>query len=620
MFQTVLVTTPKNMPESSKKSGAVMGGWICLILGLLILGKSVWLVIFYGPLFAVSLILGIVALSQGRKGHGLGIILTAVIAVPLIWGLTSLVRSAQAIENTAAWMDAHPPPNWKAPVAPTNAEAPANPIPAYNRSSVEVPAQAKVVEPEPTKPPTQQLPPSSSGNTSTPVIASQPDKPSQLEVQQPKFADLLNQDFTQADARSLQPAHIERLPANVNIDVTPSFSNDGQKLAFVDQAESGRLPGISIFDLATFAVTKRLNPSELVYKICWSPDDNKLFYVSSQGANHVLDISTDKDLSLPIQGGALNHTVTNLRWPSSDKVVATYSEPYVITLNLDSLKTQVQHSDRDNIDSLFRSSRSHSKSFISSQDLHRLGGDGSYLVVKNLDDSAITPLVANVREDAWYVVEPSLHTVLLLGRDEVRVVFMKLKEAGLHSWEFSLPPQPPTSELARYVKKKVPFRAKVYAPAINPLNGKMVGIDRQRFKGWVLIKEWRGMTDVVAVTRIEFEPIAEGDIVTEIQSDQSFDFGNHPFDFGEYWTAITRSKSNGASSIPASTNDRTDRQTLVPPTDNKTSTSPSKERKTTVLSTLSKGEPPQAPTKKSKPKPQSKEDAFRETVRQLNKL
>jgi len=251
-----------------------------------------------------------------------------------------------------------------------------------------------------------------------------------------------------------------------------------------------------------------------------------------------------------------------------------------------------------------------------------LGGEGSYLVVKNQDDSAITPLVANVREDAWYVVEPSLHTVLLLSRDEVRVVFMRLKEPSPHRWEFALPPQPPTSELTKYVKKGVPFRAKVYAPAVNPLNGKMVGIDRQRFKGWVVIKEWRGMTDVVAVTRIEFNPIAEGDIVTEIKSEQWGDFGNHPFDFGDYWTAITRSKSNGASSKPAPVNDPQSQLVLVAPSDEEKATVPGKEKTApeSTLQTKDKASDKSKSSANTKPKSKTKEDSFRESVRRFSKF
>lgn len=608
----------KNMPESSKKSGAVIGGWICLTLGLLILWKSVWLVIFYGPLFAVSLILGIVALSQGRKGQGLGIILTAVIAVPAIWGFTTLVRSAQAIEDTSAWMEAHPPPNWQQPVAPIKVEVPPNVKSDSFRSSPEVQAPAEVREPVPTKPEAQKPPPSSNVNTTTTVIAPQTATPSRAEVPIQKFADLLSQDLTQADARSLQVAHIEKLPANVNIEVTPQFSNDGKKLAFVDQAQPGRLPTISIFDLATFTVTRKISPSEFVYKLCWSPDDSKLFYVASQGANHVIDISTDKDLSLPIQDGSLNHTVRDLRWPSSDKVIAAYSEPYVITLNLDSLKTQVEHSDRDKVANLFRSSRSHSNAFITSQDLSRLGGDGSYLVVKNNDDTAITPLVANVREDAWYVVEPSLHTVLLLARDEVRVVFIKLKEPGLYRWEFSLPEQPANSELAKYLNKGVPFRAKVFAPAVNPLNGKMVGIDRQRFKGWVLITEWRGMTDVVAVSRIEFDAITEGDIVAEIKSDQSFAFGNHPFDFGDYWTPISRSQSSGASHIKITPHD----SVLEDKSGEKALATPAKKKTDSDQKPQAKDQASDKSEKNSntKSKGKAKEDSFRESVRRFSKF
>jgi hypothetical protein len=290
--------------------------------------------------------------------------------------------------------------------------------------------------------------------------------------------------------------------------------------------------------------------------MCWSPDESKFFYVSDVGSDHVLDIATGKDLALPIQGTTLNQTIASLLWPSPDEVIATYSEGTLLTLNLDTLTTTMGGSDRDKNAKLFRSSRAHKTANITALDLSRLRGNGSFLVVQNNDGTAITPLVPNVRVDAWLTVEPSLHTVLLLGRDEVQVVFMKTKVPGPYQWGFSLPPQQSNSQLAKYISKGVPFHAKVFAPAYNPLNGKMVGIDRQRFKGWVMIKEWNGLSHVTATTRIEFNPISEGDIVTDISSEQRGDFGNHPFDFGDYWTSVTnKSPSQSTASLPFDTKD-----------------------------------------------------------------
>jgi hypothetical protein len=69
------------MATESAHSGAAIGGWICFILGMVVMFWSLWLFLVYGPLFLVSFVLAIVCLTQRKLTNGLSLLL-AVLIVP----------------------------------------------------------------------------------------------------------------------------------------------------------------------------------------------------------------------------------------------------------------------------------------------------------------------------------------------------------------------------------------------------------------------------------------------------------------------------------------------------------------------------------------------------------
>ena len=80
-------------------SGAVIGGWVCVLLGTALMIWSLLLFLFYAPLFFVAFVLSIVALAQKRIGHGLGLLFASLI-LPLVlgFGLGSYRASELAME------------------------------------------------------------------------------------------------------------------------------------------------------------------------------------------------------------------------------------------------------------------------------------------------------------------------------------------------------------------------------------------------------------------------------------------------------------------------------------------------------------------------------------------
>ncbi|MEI6072110.1 MAG: DUF4339 domain-containing protein [Verrucomicrobiae bacterium] len=88
--------------QTNVKQGAIIGGWVCFLLGVLTMYLSMWTFVIYGPLFLVAFILSIVAMSQRRVLGGIALLL-ATLVVPAILGLflfsTRTVEFAEKMSN-----------------------------------------------------------------------------------------------------------------------------------------------------------------------------------------------------------------------------------------------------------------------------------------------------------------------------------------------------------------------------------------------------------------------------------------------------------------------------------------------------------------------------------------
>ncbi|HYF33847.1 MAG TPA: hypothetical protein VD994_01045 [Prosthecobacter sp.] len=81
------------------KQGAVIGGWICFILGMGTMYLSLWLFFLYGPLLLVAFILSIVAMSQRRIAGGLILLLLSLVVPPITWLSLTASRGSAAVES-----------------------------------------------------------------------------------------------------------------------------------------------------------------------------------------------------------------------------------------------------------------------------------------------------------------------------------------------------------------------------------------------------------------------------------------------------------------------------------------------------------------------------------------
>ncbi len=69
--------------SSTVKQGAIIGGWVCFALGVLLMCLSLWTIIFYAPLFFAAFVLSIVAMSQRRVWGGILLLLCSMIIPPI---------------------------------------------------------------------------------------------------------------------------------------------------------------------------------------------------------------------------------------------------------------------------------------------------------------------------------------------------------------------------------------------------------------------------------------------------------------------------------------------------------------------------------------------------------
>lgn len=93
---------PQAKVETNVKQGALIGGVVCFILGVIMMCVSPWTVIVYAPLFLAAFVLSIVAMAQKRIAGGV-ILLVLTVAVPpvLLIAVPSFKTARSAAQEAA---------------------------------------------------------------------------------------------------------------------------------------------------------------------------------------------------------------------------------------------------------------------------------------------------------------------------------------------------------------------------------------------------------------------------------------------------------------------------------------------------------------------------------------
>jgi hypothetical protein len=140
----------KEVVQTNVKQGALIGGLACFALGIWLMHVSLWSFFFYGPLFLVSFILSIVAMSQRRIVGGI-ILLLATLVVPAVLGLYSF---SSGLADGLANLDAktHPAPAASPLITKQPDLPPPDPLPAADTGIASKSAPTATPTPEPPKP------------------------------------------------------------------------------------------------------------------------------------------------------------------------------------------------------------------------------------------------------------------------------------------------------------------------------------------------------------------------------------------------------------------------------------------------------------------------------------
>jgi hypothetical protein len=87
-------------PPAHKKSRAALAGWLCLVLGMVLMFTSLTMFFLYGPLFLAAFILSIVSMAHRRIAVGV-VLLVAVLAVPSVtWISLVALKVGSGIADT----------------------------------------------------------------------------------------------------------------------------------------------------------------------------------------------------------------------------------------------------------------------------------------------------------------------------------------------------------------------------------------------------------------------------------------------------------------------------------------------------------------------------------------
>lgn len=77
--------------RTNVRQGALIGGWVCFVVGAGLMAFSLWAVILYAPLFFAAFVLSIIAMAQGRVAGGLTLLLFCVI-IPSLTFMAVMAR------------------------------------------------------------------------------------------------------------------------------------------------------------------------------------------------------------------------------------------------------------------------------------------------------------------------------------------------------------------------------------------------------------------------------------------------------------------------------------------------------------------------------------------------
>jgi hypothetical protein len=89
----------QNFSSPAPKQGAVIGGWVCFVLGAGLMYLSLWTFWLYLPMMLAAFVLSIAAMSQRRIVNGLSLMLVVLIVSPIEWFCLAAYRGDKFVQK-----------------------------------------------------------------------------------------------------------------------------------------------------------------------------------------------------------------------------------------------------------------------------------------------------------------------------------------------------------------------------------------------------------------------------------------------------------------------------------------------------------------------------------------
>jgi len=510
------------------KQGAVIGGWICFALGMLIMTWSLWLLPVYGALLFASFILSIIAMSQKRITGGVILLVACVTVAPGFWLYRTLTKSAHTLNKAADYIEQE---NRKTFSAAAN-----------NRQT---PTRITTPSPYPGQPVTL------SSATPTATI--------QQQAEASEIAEIYKDDLANADAASIGIIKSKIIDSKVNLEnPRPCFSSDGKKILYSRQSDSGNTATLIVRALdtgnalRTFASSRQFNhgawsfpTSPEIKNMAWSPDGSKALIVDSERNFYVIDLEHQSETRLPLPQSNITGDEQIVWKPNA---VVFLGNESVYTLDLNDLRITTERLNRREDYGaqklrIVRTDSDHQKCNVYRQQIQNRGTYvGDYLFISNKDFSYAHPLLKNFDKRSQCAPSPDLRHVAVSVDGQLTIYYLGVQKRPQISYSIQLDTTPLTNPENRQLYYKclnsgVPFRATIYPPQINPLNGKAIGPNRGNPKGWVRITRWLSDSALLE-TCLEVETFSPGDVVSDIMSDSINENGYHCAHFGDEWRVL----------------------------------------------------------------------------------
>lgn len=377
--------------------------------------------------------------------------------------------------------------------------------------------------------------------------------------------------LAQADASQIIIASTKPVDINVNYKPNPTFSRDGKLLLYAKQLRDGQSTFV-IKDLFTLESVDTFTPQANPEKAVFAPDANRILYQDSNGHLNIFDRIKRTEIQLPIPVN-FERFDSQPVWRCEDIVtffVTRSGASQIYDLSLETLKVMPHAYDTGDLDTFYEKFLAEFKTLtstpIDNESAEIYQGESSphskkhgieffnpCLLVGSRDGSYARVLFNNFYSQTPFYVSRDLRHLLVLAEGRLSICYLGVRALPNKLFRIDVDVSKLSEERRKsfleFRKNSFPFYGSIFAPLVNPLNGRQVGPNTQAFKGRVLIERWYD-TFAVARTTLEVVPFGEGDIAAEISSQGD----GSAFYFKDEWQVLhaqgvpKEGKASGASS------------------------------------------------------------------------